>query len=158
MISQLLYQLSKNNMPKFSKTSLERLQSCAEDLQCLFQHVIAHYDCSIICGKRSKAEQDSAYNKGYSKLKYPLSKHNSNFSRAVDVAPYPIDWKDIKRFYYFGGFVKGMAADLLDAGMIRHEIIWGGDWDNDNDLSDQTFNDLVHFELGKSSGCRYTGI
>ena len=24
---------------------------------------------------------------------------------------------------------------------------WGGDWDKDFDLDDQTFNDLCHFEL-----------
>ena len=24
---------------------------------------------------------------------------------------------------------------------------WGGDWDGDNELRDQTFNDLVHFEV-----------
>ena len=26
------------------------------------------------------------------------------------------------------------------------KIRWGGDWDRDNDLADQSFNDLVHFE------------
>jgi peptidoglycan L-alanyl-D-glutamate endopeptidase CwlK len=38
---------------------------------------------------------------------------------------------------------------LFEIGAIKHRIRWGGDWDMDNDLSDNTFNDLVHFELYK---------
>ena len=62
-------------------------------------------------------------------------------SMAVDVAPCPIDWEDTKRFYHFGGYVKAWAH-ALDI-----KIIWGGDWDSDNDFRDQRFHDLVHFEL-----------
>jgi hypothetical protein len=60
---------------------------------------------------------------------------------AVDVAPYPIDWEDTKRFYHFAGFVQATAKQL------NIPIIWGGDWNNNNNFKDQTFNDLVHFEL-----------
>ena len=66
---------------------------------------------------------------------------NANPSRAVDVAPYPIDWSDRERFTYFAGFVKGIASQM------GIDIIWGGDWDNDTDLKDNGFDDLVHFEL-----------
>jgi peptidoglycan L-alanyl-D-glutamate endopeptidase CwlK len=59
------------------------------------------------------------------------------------VAPYPIDWNDTKRFYHFAGFVLGVAKSSKIAIPIR----WGGDWDSDNDLNDQTFMDLVHWEL-----------
>ena len=27
------------------------------------------------------------------------------------------------------------------------KIRWGGDWDSDNIMKDQTFNDLPHFEI-----------
>jgi hypothetical protein len=27
------------------------------------------------------------------------------------------------------------------------KIRWGGDWDSDNIMKDQTFNDLPHFQL-----------
>ncbi len=30
---------------------------------------------------------------------------------------------------------------------LKIEIRWGGDWDRDGDTTDQTFNDLVHWEL-----------
>lgn len=134
-------------MPKFSKRSLERLGQCHVDLQIIFKEVIKHYDCSILCGHRGKKEQDKAYKEGKSKLVFPKSKHNLTPSLAIDVVPYPIEWNDLKRFYYFGGFVKGIASQLLKEGFISHEIRWGGDWDSDNDFADQKFTDLPHFEL-----------
>jgi peptidoglycan L-alanyl-D-glutamate endopeptidase CwlK len=128
-------------MPSYSKTSLKRLSTCDERLQILFHEVIKYYDCSILCGHRGQEEQDEAYRKGYSKLKFPRSKHNALPSKAVDVAPYPIDWNDHTRFYHFAGFVKGIAAKL---GL---KIRCGCDWDGDNNFKDQTFHDLPHFEL-----------
>lgn len=60
---------------------------------------------------------------------------------AVDAAPWPIDWNDTDRFLVFGGFVLGTAREQ---GLV---IRWGGDWDSDWNLRDQTFIDLPHFEL-----------
>jgi len=110
-------------------------------LQRLFKEVIKHYDCTVICGHRSQEEQDKAVAEGKSKVRYPYSKHNSFPARAVDVVPYPIDWDDREGFYAFGGFVKGVASQK------GIKIRWGGDWDSDNDLHDQNFIDLPHFEL-----------
>lgn len=126
---------------KYSNTSRKRLEECHEDLQTLFNEVIKYYDCTIICGHRSEKDQMKAYRSGNSKLVYPQSKHNKMPSLAVDVAPYPIDWKDYNRFYNFGGYV------LAIADMLGIKIRWGGDWDSDNNFDDQRFNDLVHFEL-----------
>lgn len=67
--------------------------------------------------------------------------HNKTPSLAVDVAPWPIDWNDKNRFYHFAGRVQGIAQ------MFNIKIRWGGDWDSDNDLKDQNFYDLPHFEL-----------
>ena len=130
-------------MPKFGRTSKKRLVTCKEDLQVLFNEVVKHFDCSVLVGYRGRNEQDTAYESGHSKVKWPNGKHNSNPSLAVDVAPYPIDWDDRERFIYFGGFVKGCAYQL---GL---PLRWGGDWDNDSQLSDNKFDDLVHFELVK---------
>ena len=88
--------------------------------------------------------QDEAFAAGKSKKQWPDSKHNvkeDELSLAVDVAPYPINWENLKRFYHFAGYVKGVA-DQLDI-----TIRYGGDWDMDNDLDDQDFMDLVHFEV-----------
>ncbi|MGI0119881.1 M15 family metallopeptidase [Zooshikella sp. RANM57] len=138
-------------MPQFSTRSLERLTSCHPDLQVVFQEVIKDCDCTILEGFRSREAQNDAYSAGRSKLKFPQSKHNHSPSLAVDVAPYPIDWQDINGFYYFGGLVLGTALNLYKNGQISHRLRWGGDWDRDHDVSDQSFNDLVHFELYKEA-------
>lgn len=132
-------------MPSFSKTSVERLNTCDQRLVTLFNEVVKHYDCTILCGVRSKEEQDEAFRTGKSKLKWPNSKHNvlkpDQKSKAVDVAPYPIDWNNKDAFYHFAGFVRAIAAQQ------GIKIRWGGDWDGDFNLKNQTFFDLPHFEL-----------
>ena len=128
-------------MPKFSQSSLSKLSTCHLDLQWLFNEVIKYFDCTIICGRRTEADQNQAFAEGKSKLKYPNSKHNKIPSLAIDVCPFPINWKDRDRFYFFGGFVKGIACQL------GINIRWGGDWDGDTDLADQNLYDLPHYEL-----------
>ena len=128
-------------MPKFSKRSKQNLSECHPDLQKLFNEVIKHYDCTVTDGHREEKEQNYAYNKGWSKLKFPKSKHNKKPSLAADVVPYPINYQDKVRLYNFGGFVKGIASQM------KIKIRWGGDWDSDTDLHDQNFMDLPHYEL-----------
>ena len=128
-------------MPRYSRISRQRLVTCHRWLQQLFEKVILTFDCKILEGHRGEDVQNKYYREGKSKLKWPNSKHNPYPSLAVDAAPYPIDWKDIDRFYYFGGYVKGMAA------VMNIPIRWGGDWDDDTQVLDQRFKDLVHFEL-----------
>ena len=128
-------------MPRFGRTSKKRLETCGEELQTLFKEVVKHFDCSVLVGYRGRNEQNTAFNSGHSKVKWPNGKHNKRPSFAVDVAPYPIDWDDRERFIYFGGFVKGCAFRM------GIPLRWGGDWDSDNQLTDNKFDDLVHFEL-----------
>ena len=128
-------------MPKFGKTSKKHLNTCDKRVQTLFNEVIKHFDCSVLVGYRGRNEQDTAFESGHSKVKWPNGKHNTKPSFAVDVAPYPINWDDRERFIYFGGFVKGCAFRM------GIPLRWGGDWDNDTQLSDNNFDDLVHFEL-----------
>ena len=128
-------------MPRFGKTSKKRLATCEDKLQNLFKEVVKHFDCSVLVGYRGRNEQDTAFESGHSKVKWPNGKHNKKPSVAVDVAPYPIDWDDRERFIYFGGFVKGCAFRM------DIPLRWGGDWNSDTQLSDNKFDDLVHFEL-----------
>lgn len=120
-------------MPRFSNLSQARLNECHADLQIVMNEAIKKYDFSVICGHRGRVEQDQAYNIGNSKLKYPYSKHNKFPSLAVDVCPYPIDWKDIDRFIDLSKVIKSVAE--------RHKIkiLWGGDWEK--------FRDYPHWEL-----------
>jgi len=131
-------------MPKFGQTSVKNLSTCTDDLQELFNEVIKHWDCSVIEGYRDETGQTKAYESGNSKVKYPNGKHNRIPSNAVDVVPYVLGkgivWES-RECLAFGGFVMGVASQL---GL---RIRWGGDWDGDKDVNDQSFNDLVHFEV-----------
>ena len=128
-------------MPKFGKRSMSKLETCHEDLQQIFYQVIKHFDCPVTEGHRGEEEQNKYFEAGKSNVKFPKGRHNSYPSRAIDVAPYPIDYNDLDRFYYFAGFVKGVAA------MLDIPIRWGGDWNDDTQVKDTGFKDLPHFEL-----------
>lgn len=128
-------------MPAFGKASQEKLATCDPRLQKVFNEVIKYFDCTVIEGHRGEAAQNKAFAEGKSKLKYPQSKHNKTPSLAADVLPYPIDWNDTNRMRYFAGFVVGIAATM------GIKLRWGGDWNQNTELKDNSFNDLPHFEI-----------
>ena len=128
-------------MPRFGKRSKERLATCEERLQEVFNEVIQFVDCSVLEGHRSQERQDKLYDEGKTKVKYPRGRHNSNPSRAVDVTPYPVDWEDRERQTLCAGFVLGIAR----AKGIK--LRWGGDWDMDFKVMDNRFDDFPHFEV-----------
>lgn len=123
----------------FSKQSLERMRGVDKRLQDLAFKVIQLHDCQILehGGLRTEAEQQRLVAEGRSWTMN--SRHLTG--HAIDIAPYPIDWENKKRFYYFAGMVK-YAAHTLGI-----PLRWGGDWDRDDDLDDQRRFDLVHFEI-----------
>lgn len=134
-------------MPRFSKSSFTKLSTCHPDLQVLFYEVIKSFDCQIIEGFRPQEEQEQAFKDGHTQLHWPHGKHNAQPSMAVDVTPWPLDWKNIKRFYWFAGYVMGIAQRLKDEGKMTHAVRYGGDWNRDDDIDNEHFRDLVHFEL-----------
>lgn len=128
-------------MPSFGPASLERLSNVHPELRRVMDEVIKHVDFTVLCGHRGEEEQNMAFAQGKSKLKWPDGKHNTLPSRAVDIAPYPVNWENVREFYLFAGFVLGVANQ------IGVQLRWGGDWDRDWDILDNRFNDLPHFEL-----------
>ena len=130
-------------MPKYSTRSKQRLSTCDERLQKVFNEVIKHVDCSILEGHRNKERQNKLYDEKRTKVKYPNGRHNSSPSKAVDVTPYPVDWEDRERQTLFAGFVLGIARGM------GYKLRWGGDWDQDFQVKDNNFDDLPHFELRK---------
>ena len=131
-------------MPKFSRTSRDKLMSCDVRLVKLFNAVIKDYDCTIVDGHRSRELQRKYFETGKSTTMN--SKHCFYPSRAVDVAPYDkkrklIPWNDLNQFYHFVGYVRGVAQAM------QIPIRCGADWNGDFDLKDQNFNDLPHFEV-----------
>lgn len=142
-------------MPYFGRASSHHLRTLTDGLQRVLLEVVKTYDCSITQGHRGEDAQGLAVKMGRSKVAWPNGKHNSYPSKAADVAPYPIDYGGaliqngelvkanlhaLLRFYHFAGYVQGVAHQM------GVPIRWGGDWDGDFDLFDQSFMDLVHFE------------
>jgi len=120
-------------MPKFSQKSLTALANCHSSLRKIAFEAIEHIDFTVLCGFRSELEQNEAYTRGNSKLRWPRSMHNVMPSAAMDLAPYPIDWNNLKRFEDLAGVI----LDIAEAN--KTPITWGGNW--------ATFRDYPHFEL-----------
>ena len=128
-------------MPRFGKRSKERLSTCHKDLQMVFNEVIRHVDCSVLEGHRGEDRQNSLYEEGKTKVRYPNGRHNASPSNAVDITPYPVDWEDRERQTLFAGFVLGVANQM------GINLRWGGDWGQDFEVQDNKFDDFPHFEL-----------
>ena len=128
-------------MPYFGKSSKKHLLTCDNELQKVFNEVIKHVDCSVLEGHREKDRQNKLFEEGKTKVKYPNGRHNRQPSSAVDVTPYPVDWKDRERQTLFAGFVIGVASQM------GINLRWGGDWDQDFQVVDNRFDDFPHFEL-----------
>ena len=120
-------------MAKFSKRSLKNLGECHIDLQNILLEAIKVTDFTILCGYRGKNEQEKAFREGKSKAHFGQSKHNFKPSMAVDIVPYPIDWRDLKRFAFMAGVIITIAKQK------NIKLEWGGNW--------KTFKDYPHFEL-----------
>jgi len=125
----------------YSKESARKLAECDERLQRVFNKVIEVIDCTILEGHRPKHLQDLAFLNGNSRVQWPKGKHNKLPSMAVDVAPCPIEWRNRERWVYFAGIVLGVAAGL------GVKLRWGGSFDRDNDLTNDDFIDMPHFEI-----------
>ena len=124
-------------MYRFGKRSRQRLKGVDAKLVNILNELIKMMDVTVIEGLRSAERQEELLAKGATKVKY--SKHMEG--KAVDIAPYPIDWEDRDRFYYMGGMVRGIAKQL------GIKVRFGGDWDSDGETKDNNFDDLVHIEL-----------
>jgi len=128
-------------MPSFSQTSKDKLATCDARLQRVFTEVIKHFDCTILEGHRGEEAQNLAFATGKSQKQWPNGNHNSMPSKAVDVTPYPVDWTDRERMTLFAGFVMGIAQGM------GIDIRWGGDWNENTKVKDNSFDDLPHFEV-----------
>jgi hypothetical protein len=129
-------------MPYFGKSSKEQRETLHSDLQRVVDRAIEITDFTIICGLRDEAGQAKAVAEKRSKAEYPKSRHNRSKkedgtydytkSDAVDLAPYPIKWPDIRkqttmeyvrrmgRFYFLAGVI--LAVAFMEGVKLR----WGG--------------------------------
>lgn len=154
-------------MAQFGNGSKKKLSECRVELQVVATDAIKCYDFSVVCGFRGEEAQNAAFRDGYSKLKFPESKHNKTPSQAFDVYPYHKEFGSLtedasvvetiatkKKITIAAAkqFIREeyciMAGVILACAKINKvPLRWGGDWDSDGDRLDQSFNDLAHFEL-----------
>ena len=139
-------------MPAFGKSSREQLDTCCPEIVETLEIVVKEFDITALEGVRSWDRLAELLRQGRTKVGPGKSKHNPPklrngkedkdwLSTAIDVAPYPIDWKDAKRFIYLAGLVIGVGRTL------GYDFRWGGNWDEDQIIiDDQNFDDLPHFE------------
>ena len=130
-------------MPRFSNRSKTRLESCHSDLQRLMNEVIKHVDITVLEGYRSTDKQAEMFRQGKSKLDGSpgkMSNHNYSPSRAVDVAPWPIDGQDRERFIACAYYIKATADQL------GIKVRLGADWNGDMRFT-ESFFDAPHVEL-----------
>ena len=149
---------------QLSTEALDRLHGVKTELVNVVKRAIeiSEVDFTVLEGVRTKERAYINYGKGrnatelaakgvptiYARpgvakvtwLNNPLgSKHMTG--DAVDLAPYPIDWNDLKRF--------DMVADAMfkAAKELSVKIRWGADWDNDGNFRERGETDSPHFEL-----------
>jgi peptidoglycan LD-endopeptidase CwlK len=151
--------------------SLARLEGVHPDLVRVVKRAAAlataSLDFTVLEGVRSREQMMVNYGKGRNvaqlaakgipakyakpgerKVTWLNNPFNSNhrvmedgFGHAVDLAPWPIDWEDSKRF-------EQLAELMFEAAQIEKvRVRWGRDWDEDGRYEEKGETDGPHFEL-----------
>lgn len=134
----------------FGKKSELQLSTCHFSLQNIARQALALgiMDFSVNEGYRSDEKQHEYFLNGASKLDAGNSaaKHNRKPSGAMDCVPYingEMSWNKL-HCCVLAGIILALSTKL------GYHIRWGGNWDMDGEpITDQEFQDLVHFELIK---------
>lgn len=148
---------------RFGSSSVGRLNTCHPDLRLILNESIAHspVDFGVSEGLRSEAKQLEYFLAGKSRLDPRIPeqrdkcKHLPNdggVSMAVDVYAWVAGKQDLaydfSHLSLIAGVILSTASTLYAAGAVSHRLRWGGNWDGDGEIvTDQSFNDLPHFEL-----------
>jgi peptidoglycan L-alanyl-D-glutamate endopeptidase CwlK len=121
----------------FSKRSLLRLEGVHPDLIKIVSRAMSMQimDFAITYGLRTEEEQKELYAQGRTRpgpiVTWTLNSEHIK-GRAIDIAPYPIDWGNELRFARLAGIMQSCAV------IEGVEIEWGGTWKN---------KDMPHFQL-----------
>ena len=133
------------------KRSLENLRGVEPRLISVVLRAITltKQDFSVTCGIRSREEQRKLYAQGRTApgpiVTWTLNSRHfpdaDGYGRAVDLAPYPVDWDDLSKF---DEIARAMFQAAKDLGV---KIRWGADWDQDGKPRERGESDSPHFEL-----------
>jgi len=125
----------------FGERSRERRDECDPQLIRFADAVMAGVDAgecphvrdlTVLCGFRGEAEQEAAYNAKpqRSRKRWGESAHNSRPAKAIDMAPYPIDWHDARAWESLRTYAHGVARGL--GIRVDSPIAWDlGHWELD---------------------------
>ena len=142
-------------MYEYSRTSKERLETCHQNIQRVFNLAIQRscVDFGIAEGHRALERQRKLYAKGRTEpgdiVTYvdgvsELSKHNYTPSKGIDIYAWvngKAVWKG-KYMAYLAGVIMSCAKEL------KVNLVWGANWDNDGQLyDDQNFIDAPHYQI-----------
>ena len=136
-------------MASFGKSSEAKLVQAHPDIQLVMRDAIKIIDFTIVQTHRTSAEHARYIILGKTRVSYEETRHATNPSEAIDIAPWfsrepHIRWEDRETFIYLAGVIMAVAHKR------NTPLRWGGNWDRDDEiLSDQKFDDLVHFELDR---------
>lgn len=158
-------------MIKFGKRSLDAMTGIHPNLRKVLDKAAemaeASEDFMVLQGPRTREQMMENYGKGrtvaeLARWKIPASYAQPSaakvtwlrdpfksdhrimedgFGHAVDLAPYPVDFKDVKRYVQLYHLI--MAAARCEGVKLRS----GMDWDKDGNLMEKGETDLGHFEL-----------
>ena len=129
-------------MSAYSKTSLHNLDGVHPLLVDWCLELVTVFDNKVVSGVRDMTTQREYVALGVSKTM--KSKHliqPDGYGHAVDLAPYPVNFNHTRDFDVMAGY------GMMLAYKMGIPIVWGGDWDSDKTVYDQTFNDLGHFQI-----------
>ena len=129
---------------RWGNRSLSHRDRLAGGLTALFDRALemSPFDLSITDSHRT-LEEHEALPDGATQVSWEDSKHSTFPSMAGHLDPYPINYDDWLRYYVLAGVVMAAARDLSMLDRVR----WGGDWDRDLNLAEESFRDLAHWEL-----------
>lgn len=137
---------------KLSRLSNERLQGVHPKLVEVVRLAITKtkQDFFVLEGVRTPERQQALYAQGRTKpgpkVTWTLTSNHfkdpkTGFGHAVDLAPYPLDWNDLKKFDAISKAVFEAAKEL---GVT---IRWGADWNQNGKPRERGESDSPHFEI-----------
>lgn len=92
------------------------------------------FDLALTEGYRGEKDQNDAFDRGASELRFPHGRHNTKPARAVHIEPYPIDYDDLSRYHLLGGLM------IAAGGLFNVRLRW---------LGPTSLRDFAHWELPK---------
>lgn len=149
-----------------------RATICPE-LQDVFDEALQFFDHALFSGARSEEEQNQMLEDGKTELAWPNSKHNvgpeagRELSYAVDVVLYhekygaiwctpkeavtiakDFDTKPHRAMFWMQmQYARFHERVLTIAERKGIKLRWGGDWNGENGILDQDFDDYFHWEI-----------